>query len=478
MVAPVSKDYPDVALSHMLVDNAAMQLVKAPKQFDVMVTGNMFGDILSGRGLDAHRLHRHAPVGLLNANNRASTSRPRFGAGHRRQGIANPLATILSAAMMLRYTFGREGGRVEAAVKRCWPRVIAPATSTSAGTPRSAPGDGRRRNRRAANPQEVRALNRVGGNMKKLVWLVGAAWSVPVLMQRMREENDFRPDRTGVFTTGNPGRQGADFGGKRPPPLKDAQHRRAEGWTSSSPVRAATTPRGLPQLRARRLERPLDRRGIGAAHEGRCGDHPRPGQSCTSSRMPSRGRRNWIGGNCTVSLMLMALGGLFEADLVEWMTSMTTRRPGAGAQNMRELLIPDGRGPSGSPDLLAGPGVGHPRHRPEVAGIHPRRRFPHSNFGVPLAGLAHPLDRQGPGQQAEPGEWKGGAGDQQDLGLAASAHPVDGCACASAPCAATPRPLTIKLKKDVPPRRYPGDARCPQRLGQGRPNQRRSRCRI
>ena len=121
VVTRVAGEYPDVALSHMYVDNAAMQLVRNPKQFDVIVTGNIFGDILSDEAsmlagsigmlpsasLDAHRKGLYEPI---------HGSAPDI-AG---QGKANPLATILSLAMMFRYTFGdaATAGRIEAAVRK------------------------------------------------------------------------------------------------------------------------------------------------------------------------------------------------------------------------------------------------------------------------------------------------------------------------------------------------------------------------
>jgi 3-isopropylmalate dehydrogenase len=117
----IAPDYPDVELSHMLVDNAAMQLVKAPKQFDVMVTGNMFGDILSD---EASMLT--GSIGMLPSASLDDKNKGLYEPSHGSapdiagQGIANPLATILSAAMMLRYTFGLEDQalRIEAAVKK------------------------------------------------------------------------------------------------------------------------------------------------------------------------------------------------------------------------------------------------------------------------------------------------------------------------------------------------------------------------
>ena len=117
----VGKDYPDVELSHMLVDNAAMQLVKAPKQFDVMVTGNMFGDILSD---EASMLT--GSIGMLPSASLDDRNKGLYEPSHGSapdiagKGVANPLATILSAAMMLRYTLGLEEQalRVENAVKK------------------------------------------------------------------------------------------------------------------------------------------------------------------------------------------------------------------------------------------------------------------------------------------------------------------------------------------------------------------------
>ncbi|KAF0165142.1 MAG: 3-isopropylmalate dehydrogenase [Rhodocyclaceae bacterium] len=115
------KEYPDVELTHMLVDNAAMQLVKNPKQFDVMVTGNMFGDILSDEASMLTGSIGMLPSASLDANNKGLYE-PSHGSAPdiAGKGVANPLATILSAAMMMRYTFANEAaaGRIESAVKK------------------------------------------------------------------------------------------------------------------------------------------------------------------------------------------------------------------------------------------------------------------------------------------------------------------------------------------------------------------------
>ena len=121
IVIETAKEYPEVALSHMYVDNAAMQLVRNPKQFDVIVTGNIFGDILSD---EASMLT--GSIGMLGSasldQNRKGMYEPIHGSAPdiAGQDIANPLATILSAAMMMRYTFGRDdvADRIENAVKK------------------------------------------------------------------------------------------------------------------------------------------------------------------------------------------------------------------------------------------------------------------------------------------------------------------------------------------------------------------------
>ncbi len=121
VVTDVAKDYPQVALTHMYVDNAAMQLVRAPKQFDVIVTGNMFGDILSD---EASMLT--GSIGMLPSASLDERSKGLYEPVHGSapdivgKNLANPLATILSLAMMLRYTFNQDEAakRIEDAVKR------------------------------------------------------------------------------------------------------------------------------------------------------------------------------------------------------------------------------------------------------------------------------------------------------------------------------------------------------------------------
>lgn len=130
IITEMSKDYPDVSVSHMYVDNAAMQLVKAPKQFDVIVTGNIFGDILSDQ---ASMLS--GSIGMLPSASLNETGKGMYEPSHGSapdiagQNLANPLATILSLAMLLRYSLNNEDAaqRIETAVGK----VLAQGLRTS-----------------------------------------------------------------------------------------------------------------------------------------------------------------------------------------------------------------------------------------------------------------------------------------------------------------------------------------------------------
>jgi 3-isopropylmalate dehydrogenase len=139
VVTEVHGQYPDVQLDHMYVDNAAMQLVKAPKSFDVIVTGNMFGDILSD---EASMLT--GSIGMLPSASLDKNSKGLYEPSHGSapdiagKGIANPLATILSAAMMLRFSLNQEAAaqRIEAAVQKVLAQGLRTADIHSEGTTR------------------------------------------------------------------------------------------------------------------------------------------------------------------------------------------------------------------------------------------------------------------------------------------------------------------------------------------------------
>ena len=137
VVSEVGLQYPDVALDHMYVDNAAMQLVKAPKKFDVVVTGNMFGDILSDAAAMLTGSIGMLPSASLNAKNQGLYE-PSHGSAPdiAGKGVANPLATILSAAMMLRFSLNQEAAaqRIEAAVQKVLEQGLRTADIYSEGT--------------------------------------------------------------------------------------------------------------------------------------------------------------------------------------------------------------------------------------------------------------------------------------------------------------------------------------------------------
>jgi 3-isopropylmalate dehydrogenase len=139
VMVEVAKDFPQVELSHMYVDNAAMQLVRAPKQFDVIVTGNMFGDILSDEASMLTGSIGMLPSASLDANNKGLYE-PIHGSAPDIAGrdVANPLATILSLAMMMRHTFGNElaAACVESAVKSVLKQGLRTADIEQAGTRR------------------------------------------------------------------------------------------------------------------------------------------------------------------------------------------------------------------------------------------------------------------------------------------------------------------------------------------------------
>jgi aspartate-semialdehyde dehydrogenase len=165
----------------------------------------------------------------------------------------------------------------------------------------------------------------------------------------------------------------------------------------------------------------------------------------------SHGNKNWVGGNCTVSLMLMALNGLFKANLVQWATSMTYQAAsGAGAQNMRELLKQMGEAHFAASELLADPASAILDIDRTVAGTLRDDKFPTAQFGVPLAGSLIPwIDKDlGNGQSKE--EWKGGAETNKILGREENPIIIDGLCVRIGAMRCHSQALTIKLTKDVP----------------------------
>ncbi len=272
-----------------------------------------------------------------------------------------------------------------------------------------------------------------------------------VLMQRMREERDFDLIEPVFFTTSNVGGAAPNVG-KDVPPLKDAKN-----LDELMAMEAIITCQGgdytteiFPKLRAAGWKGYW----IDAASTLRMEDNAililDPVNRNVIDDALAAGKKDFIGGNCTVSLMLMALGGLFRDGLVEWVTSMTYQAAsGAGAQNMRELLNQMGEAHSVAKDLLNDPASAILDIDREVAGILRDESFPTSNFGVPLAGSLIPwIDKDlGNGQSKE--EWKGQVETNKILGRSGNPIPVDGLCVRIGAMRCHSQALTIKLKKDI-----------------------------
>ncbi len=287
----------------------------------------------------------------------------------------------------------------------------------------------------------------------KRVGLVGWRGMVgSVLMGRMQEERDFDHIEPVFFTTSNPGGKGPAIG-KDVPPLKDARSidelkameiiitcqggeytseiypkLRAAGWKGYWIDAASTL----------RMEKDaiiiLDPVNMNVIKDGIKG-----------------GVKNYIGGNCTVSLMLIGLGGLFQAGLIEWMTSMTYQAAsGAGANNMRELIRQMGTINTAVKAKLDDPASAILDIDRTVAETIRSDSYPKQYFGAPLAGSLIPwIDKQlDNGQSKE--EWKGQAETNKILGREGSPIPIDGLCVRIGAMRCHSQALTIKLKKDVP----------------------------
>jgi aspartate-semialdehyde dehydrogenase len=273
--------------------------------------------------------------------------------------------------------------------------------------------------------------------MMKRIGLVGWRGMVgSVLMERMLAENDFALIDPVFFTTSNVGGRGPAIG-RDPPALKDAK-----SIAELKSLDIIITCQGgdytneiYPQLRATGWKGYW----IDAASALRMKDNAviilDPVNRGVIQDALARGVKDYIGGNCTVSLMLMGLGGLFAHGLVEWLTAMTYQAAsGAGAQNMRELLQQMGVIHHAVADRLD----------------QPASAIPTVNFGVPLAGSVIPwIDKQlDNGQSRE--EWKGQAETNKILGRSDQPIPIDGICVRVGAMRCHSQALTIKLTRDVP----------------------------
>ena len=275
-----------------------------------------------------------------------------------------------------------------------------------------------------------------------------------VLMERMRAEGDFKDIEPTFFTTSNVGGAGPSIAGKTIGPLKDANDVAAlakhdvlitcQGGDYTKAIH--------PKLRAAGWKGYW----IDAASALRMDKDAviilDPVNKPVIDKAVKAGVRDYIGGNCTVSLMLMAIDGLLKNDLVEWVSAMTYQAAsGAGAQNMRELLQQMGEVHFAAKGLLDDPSSAILDIDREVAGILRDEAFPVEHFGVPLAGSLLPwIDTDlGNGQSRE--EWKGHVEANKILGRPQSGEvAVDGLCVRVGAMRCHSQALTIKLKRDLP----------------------------
>lgn len=287
----------------------------------------------------------------------------------------------------------------------------------------------------------------------KRVGLIGWRGMVgSVLMQRMLEEQDFDLIEPVFFTTSNVGGQGPAVG-KDVAALKDAYS--IEELKSLDVILTCQggdyTSEVFPKLR----EAGWNGYWIDAASSLRMQDDAvivlDPVNRKVIDQQLDAGTRNFIGGNCTVSLMLMGLGGLFEAGLVEWMSAMTYQAAsGAGAQNMRELIKQMGATQAAVASELADPASAILDIDRKVAEAMRSEAYPTENFGVPLAGSLIPwIDKELPNGQSRE-EWKAQAETNKILGRFGNPIPVDGICVRIGAMRCHSQALTIKLNKDVP----------------------------
>lgn len=292
--------------------------------------------------------------------------------------------------------------------------------------------------------------------MKKVGFVGWRGMVGSVLMSRMREEGDFAFIEPVFFTTSNVGGQGpAEAGGQ---PLRDAKDVAALRQMDIviSCQGGDYTKEVFPRLRAEGW----DGYWIDAASALRMKDDAiiilDPVNRDVIEDGLAKGVKNFIGGNCTVSLMLMGLGGLFKHDLVEWVSAMTYQAAsGAGAQNMRELLVQMGLLHEAVKEELADPASNILDIDRKVAARMRAADFPTQAFrGVPLAGSVIPWIDVPVEQGQSKEEWKGGAECNKILGRppfrSPGSIPVDGICVRVGAMRCHSQGLTIKLRKDVP----------------------------
>ena len=274
-----------------------------------------------------------------------------------------------------------------------------------------------------------------------------------VLVQRMREERDFDLVDPIFFSTSQAGGTAPSIG-KTVPAVKDAKD-----VTALAAMDVLISCQGgeyTADIHPRLRKAGWTGYWIDAARHLRMADDAviilDPVNRPVIDRALDRGLKDFIGGNCTVSLMLMAMDGLFRADLIDWMTSMTYQAAsGGGAKHMRELVSQMGLAHASVADLLADPASSILDIDRELIATQRGRDFPVQNFeGFPLAGSLLPwIDADlGNGQSRE--EWKAEAEGNKILGRTSRPIPIDGICVRVGSMRCHSQALTVKLRRDVP----------------------------
>ncbi len=274
-----------------------------------------------------------------------------------------------------------------------------------------------------------------------------------VLMQRMLEERDFDLITEPVFfTTSQAGKPGPDIG-KEIPALKDA--RNIDELKQMDAIISCQGGDYTTEVYGKLREAGWKGYWIDAASTLRMVDDSiiilDPVNQGVIEQGLTDGIKTFVGGNCTVSLMLMGLGGLFRENLVEWVSSMTYQAAsGAGAQNMRELIAQMGQIEDAVKTELADPASAILEIDRKVAETMRSDAFNTANFGVPLAGSLIPwIDKAVEAGQSKE-EWKGFVETNKILGRSSNPIPVDGTCVRIGAMRCHSQAFTIKLKKDVP----------------------------
>ncbi len=288
--------------------------------------------------------------------------------------------------------------------------------------------------------------------MKKVGFIGWRGMVGSVLMGRMEEENDFAAIDPVFFTTSQAGQEAPVFGGKKAGVLLDAYD--LDALKSMDIIVTCQGGDYTKSIYDKLMATGWQGYWIDAASTLRMQDNaiiildPVNGKVIEDSL--NKGIKTYVGGNCTVSLMLMGLGGLFKNDLVEWIDSSTYQAAsGAGAKNMRELLMQMGSLYGVVADELKNPASAILDIEKKVRDTMRADSFPTKEFMVPLAGSLIPwIDVQLPNGQSKE-EWKGMAETNKILGLAPATIPVDGNCVRISSLRCHSQSFLIKLKKDV-----------------------------